>query len=259
MELKPLAKRAEDPRYTEMFQLLVHGFELSNNYTELNDHIDQRVRFEEQAKNKAEGDDEAMQNDWDYVDAMEHGMPPATGTGIGIDRLVMLLTNTHSIREVIAFPMMKPLDDSRLISGKAKKTKVAHAVILDGKKIPEWSKLNAAAHLTASLAAREGRSLLHMESSSSADGERIPMNIQHAIVMKQAEKSGQLLELKRAAESAELEVTCFTEAMRDTSDDAKVDKEQSAKNAEDIMFLGVLVFGPRKQVEKLTKEFPMWK
>jgi len=106
--LKPLAKKAEDPRYTEMFQLVVSGFELSNSYTELNDPIDQRERFEGQAHAKAEGDEEAMAYDYDYVEALEHGMPPATGTGIGIDRFTALITGSHTIREVTAFPLMKP-------------------------------------------------------------------------------------------------------------------------------------------------------
>lgn len=108
VELKPLAKKASDPRYTEMFQLIVNGFELSNSYTELNDPVDQRERFEQQAQNKAEGDEEAMEYDRDYVDALEHGMPPATGTGIGIDRFAALLTDSHTIREITYFPLMKP-------------------------------------------------------------------------------------------------------------------------------------------------------
>lgn len=112
VELKPLAKKSSDPRYTEMFQLIVNGFELSNSYTELNDPIDQRERFEEQVKNKAAGDDEAMANDWDYVESLEHGMPPATGTGIGIDRFAALITGSHTLREVTAFPLMKPLEEA---------------------------------------------------------------------------------------------------------------------------------------------------
>lgn len=110
VELKPLAKKAKDPRYTEMFQLIVRGFELSNSYTELNDPIDQRSRFEEQARLAAEGDEEAMAYDREYVEALEHGMPPTTGTGIGIDRFVALITGSHTLRETMAFPMMKPLD-----------------------------------------------------------------------------------------------------------------------------------------------------
>jgi len=107
-ELKPLAKKATDPRYTEMFQLVVNGFELSNSYTELNDPIDQKERFEEQMKHREGGDDEAMAMDHDFVEALEHGMPPATGTGIGIDRLSALITGSHALREVIIFPTIRP-------------------------------------------------------------------------------------------------------------------------------------------------------
>ncbi|HOX60423.1 MAG TPA: lysine--tRNA ligase [Candidatus Magasanikbacteria bacterium] len=116
VELKPLAKKADDPRYTEMFQLIVNGFELSNSYTELNDPIDQKERFVVQSQNKVEGDKEAMNYDADYIDALEQGMPPATGTGIGIDRFVALLTGSHTLREVIAFPIMKPIIESELSS-----------------------------------------------------------------------------------------------------------------------------------------------
>ncbi|MFA7314849.1 MAG: lysine--tRNA ligase [Candidatus Magasanikbacteria bacterium] len=121
VELKPLAKKSADPRYTEMFQLIVNGFELSNTYTELNDPIDQRTRFEEQAKNKAAGDEEAMANDWDFVEALEYGMPPATGTGIGIDRFAALITGSHTLREVTAFPLMKPLVVEEVKDKKEKK------------------------------------------------------------------------------------------------------------------------------------------
>ncbi len=112
-ELKPLAKKSPDPRYTEVFQLVVNGFEVSNSYTELNDPLDQRERFEEQAQNKKAGDDEAMEFDADFVEALEHGMPPATGTGIGIDRLAALITGSHTLKEVIVFPMVKPIEQRK--------------------------------------------------------------------------------------------------------------------------------------------------
>jgi len=111
IELKPLAKKAKDPRYTESAQLIIRGFELSNSFSELNDPVDQRARFEHQAKLAAEGEDEAMEYDHDYVEALEHGMPPASGNGIGIDRLIALITASHTLREVATFPMMKPIKD----------------------------------------------------------------------------------------------------------------------------------------------------
>jgi len=108
-ELKPLAKKdPENESYVQSFQLMAAGFELSNNYTELNNPLDQKKRFEEQKKLAKKGEDETMAADLDFVKALEYGMPPTTGAGIGIDRLVALLTNSHSLREVIAFPLMKP-------------------------------------------------------------------------------------------------------------------------------------------------------
>ena len=108
-EMSPLTKEHRDnPELTERFELLVNGKELANAYSELNDPIDQLERFEDQLKLSEKGDDEAMFIDNDFVRALEYGMPPTSGIGIGIDRLVMLFTNNASIQEVLFFPQMKP-------------------------------------------------------------------------------------------------------------------------------------------------------
>ncbi len=111
VDVSPLAKRSpKDPRLTERFELFICRSEMGNAFSELNDPIDQRQRFQKQVEMRARGDDEAGMMDEDYITAMEYGLPPTGGMGIGIDRAVMLLTNADSIRDVLLFPTMKPLD-----------------------------------------------------------------------------------------------------------------------------------------------------
>ena len=108
VEISPLAKKnAEDPRFTDRFELFIDGHEYGNAFSELNDPIDQKARFQAQVDEKNKGNDEATEMDIDYVEALEYGLPPTGGMGIGIDRLVMLLTDADTIREVLLFPTMK--------------------------------------------------------------------------------------------------------------------------------------------------------
>lgn len=112
IEISPLAKKdPKDPRFTQRFELEIMGIEMDNAFTELNDPIDQKQRFEKQLEAKASGDEEASEMDEDYVEALEYGLPPTGGIGMGIDRLVMLLTGQDSIRDVLLFPTMKPRND----------------------------------------------------------------------------------------------------------------------------------------------------
>ena len=108
-EVSPLARRNDaDPAFVDRFELFIDGRELSNAFSELNDPDDQAERFESQLRNRERGDDEAMDFDADYIRALSHGMPPAAGFGLGVDRLVMLLCNQPSIRDVLLFPLLRP-------------------------------------------------------------------------------------------------------------------------------------------------------
>lgn len=128
IEVSPLAKRFEDdPRLTHRFELVIAGHEYANAFSELNDPVDQAERFAAQMAEKAGGDDEAMEYDEDYVRALEYGMPPAGGIGIGIDRVVMLLTNQASIRDVLLFPHMKPEKGFQSGAAAAKATEAGNA------------------------------------------------------------------------------------------------------------------------------------
>jgi lysyl-tRNA synthetase class 2 len=109
IEVSPLARRNDaNPELVDRFEIFVQGRELGNGFSELNDPDDQAARFREQVARKARGDEDTMDYDEDYIRALEHGMPPAAGFGMGIDRLVMALTNSASIRDVILFPLLRP-------------------------------------------------------------------------------------------------------------------------------------------------------
>ncbi len=255
VDLEPLAKRdPQQPDLVHRWQIIAGGQELGKCFSELNDPKDQYERLLDQQSARDAGDDEAQFMNEDYVKALEYGLPPLSGFGMS-ERMVSFLLGKH-IRECVTFPHIRTQEMEN--NSKSKETKVAHAIILDTPEIPLWTKLNAAAHLSASLGAREGKELIWMDHTNTQDGEAIPMNIQHAILMKTTAQRVKLLELKKLADlDPELTVTIFTEEMRDSPSDQKVKEAQESKNAAEIGWLGVLVFGDKKKVEELTAEFKL--
>jgi lysyl-tRNA synthetase class 2 len=197
------------------------------------------------------GDDEAMMLDADYVNALEYGMPPTAGFAFS-ERLFSALMNC-TIRESSPFPLMRTLDPS-----KKPRTMRADVIVLDNQDTPAWSQLNTVAHLSASFASRAGKQLLHMDKSQSRDGEVIPMNITHAIMIKKTGSDTDLWHLKKSAEASGLTVSVFTQDMQDSSDDDKVHHNHLIKNTADIKLLGILIYGKKGQVEALTDDFELF-
>lgn len=253
--VSPLAKRIPGkPDFTQRIQLVAYGSELCNGYSELNDPIDQLERFEEQQRLREEGDGEAMMLDRDYVNALEIGMPPAAGFAYSERLFSMLLRKP--IREVTPFPLMRK--EKAITTGKNKQTIVAHSVILNTADMQAWEKMNTASHLASSFAARIGTQLFHTLESPTKDGVTILMNIQNAIVIKQATNPKNLHSLIQRAEADNLHVVTFTRDMLKSSDDVKVMKGHASKNSHEIEYLGALIYGPIKKVKPLTEDFDLW-
>jgi lysyl-tRNA synthetase class 2 len=253
--LKPLAIQ-NDNGTAEVAQLVMAGFELSNHYAELVNPVKQRELLEEQVSAKSDGDAEAMEMNNSFIEAMEYGMPPMTGTGIGIDRLVGIFTEQNNLRDTIIFPLMKPKTDSES-SGRSKDTKIAVALINKDSRLEAWQEMNTVAHLSASFAARNGRKLLEQDEIRTKDDKGIKLNIQHAIMIKEI-NNNQMLELIKEAQGAGIEVVEFTRDMIETTDDAKLIKNAKARAFDEFEYLGVLLFGKISEVNNLTKKFDLY-
>ena len=253
--VSPLAKaRPEDPRTVERCQLIMAGSEFSNSFSELNDPLDQRARFLEQQKLIERGDEEAMMPDWEFVEMLEHGMPPAFGSAPVGDRMFAVLAG-QPIRETVLFPLMRPKDAG---PAKKKETMIAVAVINSQAHLQKWQELNVVAHLNAAFGARVGKELFTKDTITSKDNVSIKLNIKNAIMVKVAPSASALRALAQSAKESKLEVDEFTREMIETTNDKKVIEMTAAKNYDEVEYLGVLVYGPKSQVEKLTGSLELY-
>ncbi len=251
--VSPLAKSVEGrPDAAQRFQPLIAGTEVGNGYSELNDPLEQKARFDLQQIMIDRGDAEAMMPDFEFVEMLEHGMPPACGFGFG-ERLFAILEG-KTIRETQLFPLMKPRE-LESITKKSSEKEIAMVIVDTDILTEKWQVLNTVAHVSASFAARSGKKLFFKDSTETKDGVSVPMNIQHAIMIKVGKN------LKSIA-NAELpdgcSITPFTQEMLATTNDKKVLASIKEKTADQIEYLGVLIFGPKSVVEDYTKSYKLY-
>lgn len=265
--MQPLARTSDkDKNIVEQWQLLINWWEVIKAYSELVDPVEQQANFDAQAWALAAGDEEATAGDPEFVQAMEYGMPPQSGWGMGIDRIFALLTEQANIRDVILFPMMKPeaTHNSQSINhnysdDKKKSLKIVSAIVNTWAGLEPWQIVNTVAHLNAAFGARNGKGLIAEDKIATNDNQFLPLNIQHAILIKQAATSADLFKLYEAAHEAEMHVAVFTREMLETTNDTKIKEITAGKKLDDVELLGVLVYGEKKKVENMTKEFSLYK
>ncbi len=252
--VSPLSKaKTDNPELTERVQLILAGSEMTNGFSELNDPVDQRRRFELQQKLIEEGDSEAMMPEWEFVEMLEHGMPPTFGFAYG-DRLFAFLVD-KTAREIQLFPLLRPEGHE---GKKDKEQKYAVALINSEANLELWQKMNTMAHLNAAFGARVGKNLFYQDSITTADNAKINLNIQHAIMIKEGPTNESIKNVAVEAKKLGLEVEEFTREMILTTNDKKVIQMTKEKKFDEVEYLGVLVFGPKSKVDGLTKDFKLF-
>ena len=192
--------------------------------------------------------------EWEFVDMLEHGMPPTCGFGFG-ERLFAFMVD-KPIRETQLFPLMRPKGSEEV--KKEKDTMIAVALINRGADLAAWQEMNAVSHLNAAFGARIGRELFTRDTINTKDGQSIKLNIKNAIIIKNAQNSDELRELADFAKNEGFEVDHFTREMLETTNVKKVAEMTLAKNADELEYLGVLVYGSKKKVDELTKDFSLY-
>jgi len=266
VEVSPLAKKCDDPRFTQRFEMFAFGSELGNNYTELNDPLDLHRRFVEEKEREKAGFEEAHQTDYDYLTAIEHGFPPTCGIAIGIDRFVMMLTDARSIKEVIPFPTLRPQKKS----GSTKPAGMVKDPVLPDEKgtrfiailrkdIPAGRIMNALGHMTAGLAGGfgAGGDMCFLEYRDKDGG--VHPNISHfPFIVLGADTSGQIKKVREEAQKRGVMFTDFTSTMTVGTSQEQVARTVET-NADDLEYYGICLFGDTEELKSFTKKFSLFK
>jgi lysyl-tRNA synthetase class 2 len=251
VEVEPLAKRIpQKPNLVQRMQVLAMGSELGKGFSELNDPMDQRERFEEQMKLRAAGDDEAQMMDEDYVEAMEYGMPPNTGFGVS-ERLFSMLMD-RPIRETVIFPTMRQTTYKQNKQNFDKKI-----VMVVEKELGEWKLLNALSHMAAFIGNKMSEAFDTGVYFETKDGVKLPRNSQFSIVVLSATKS-QVKDLTEQSKKQGVLSITFTKDMIETSDDKKLEKMIGQQDSDHLDYLGVGLFGQKSELDELTKGLTLW-
>ena len=252
-DVSPLSKGKPDaPQWVERFEGYIGGKEICDGWSELTDPSVQRSRFETDTKVARKDKEEAQKVDEDFLEAMEYGMPPIGGIGIGIDRLTMFFTNTWSIKEVMLYPTLRPENQV-----KVKQDFDHKLVIVIDSKLPAWQVMNTSGHIAAFLGNKMDQAFDTGKFFVTKDGKNLPRNTQFAIITLSASQADLKVLMDKVRDSGLLHIGYVPEMMV-TSNDKKLSQMIGEKTDAQIEYAGIGIFGPKDKIDALTKKFPLW-